>query len=53
MFPWNTTKNGLKCQNTTSCTPQQNGVVERMNHTITKIAQCMLKNKSVPKKFLG
>ncbi|KAG8497256.1 hypothetical protein CXB51_008476 [Gossypium anomalum] len=32
-------------------TPQQNGVAERMNRTITEKVQCMLSNANLPKSF--
>lgn len=44
-------KHNIKRQFATPYTPQQNGVVERSNHTITEMARCMLENRSVPKKF--
>jgi hypothetical protein len=44
-------KHGIKGQFTTRYTPQNNGVVERRNHTITKMAKCMLLNKCVPNRF--
>ena len=34
-------------------TPQQNGVVERKNKVIQKMARVMLNNKSMPKSFWG
>lgn len=42
---------GIKCQLTTPYTPQQNGVVEWQNHTITEMAWSMLEHRHVPKKF--
>jgi transposase InsO family protein len=44
-------KHGIKRQFTTPYTPQQNGVVERWNHTITEMARCMLQNRCVPNRF--
>ena len=34
-------------------TPQQNGVAERMNKTITKRIKCMLSHAKLPKAFWG
>jgi transposase InsO family protein len=45
------TKHGIKKQFTTPYTPQQNGVVERKNHTITEMVRCMMENRCVPIKF--
>jgi transposase InsO family protein len=45
------TKHGIQRQYTTPYTPQQNGVVERRNRTITEMARCMLQNRSVPNRF--
>jgi transposase InsO family protein len=44
---------GIQRQLTASYTPQQNGVVERMNQTIIGMARCLLKAKGVPTKFWG
>jgi len=45
------TKHGIQRQYTTSYTPQQNGVVERWNRTITKMDRGMLQNSTVPNRF--
>lgn len=42
---------GIKHQLTTPYTPQQNGVVDRRNRTITEMAQSMLEHRNVPKHF--
>jgi transposase InsO family protein len=44
---------GVQRQLTVSYTPQQNGVVERMNQTVVSMARCLLKAKGVPTKFWG
>jgi transposase InsO family protein len=44
-------KHGIKRQYTTPYTPQQNGVVERQNCTITEMSKCMLHNMCVPNSF--
>jgi hypothetical protein len=44
-------KHGIKRQYTTPYTPQQNGVVERRNCTITEMSRCMLQNRCVPNRF--
>lgn len=46
-------ENGVKHFTTTPYTPQQNGVVERWNHTVVEMARCLLKSKSVPGEFWG
>lgn len=42
---------GIKHQFTTPYTPQQNGVVERRNRTVTEMARSMLEHRNVPKHF--
>ena len=44
-------KHGIKRQYNTPYTPQQNGVLERRNHTITKMAKSMMQNKSITTGF--
>jgi hypothetical protein len=44
---------GIKHHLTAPCSPQQNGVVERMNQTVVGIARCMLKGMGVPAHFWG
>jgi transposase InsO family protein len=44
-------KHGIKRQYTTPYTPQQNGVVERRDRTITEMSRCMLQNRCVPNRF--
>ena len=34
-------------------TPQQNGIVERRNHTLLDMVRCMLINSSLPKFLWG
>jgi hypothetical protein len=34
-------------QNTIPYTPQQNGVVERKNHTLKEMANCMIQSKGL------
>lgn len=43
--------NGILHQRTNVCTPQQNGVAERMNRTIVDRAKCMLFDASLDKSF--
>ena len=38
-------KHGIQRQYTRPYTPQHNGVVERWNHTVTKMARCTMQNK--------
>ena len=38
-------------QYTTKCTPQQNGVAERKNHSIMNMARCMLREKKLPNNY--
>ncbi|KAL6222726.1 hypothetical protein ACLB2K_006117 [Fragaria x ananassa] len=44
---------GLERQLTVSYTPQQNGVAERRNRTIVKMAKSMLYAKKVPLEYRG
>lgn len=44
---------GIQHQTTTSYTPQQNGVAERMNRTLIEKAKCLLKDASLPHQFWG
>ena len=44
-------KNGIKRERTTAHTPQQNGVGERMNRTLTEMARCMLIQSKLPIHF--
>nr|CAE02229.2 OSJNBb0015C06.7 [Oryza sativa Japonica Group] len=44
-------KEGMVRHHTISCTPQQNGVAERMNRTIISKARCMLSNAHMNKRF--
>ncbi|MCO5546677.1 hypothetical protein L7F22_000112 [Adiantum nelumboides] len=43
-------KKGIKHQCTMPYTPQQNGIAERKNRSLMKMARCMLKAKSLPHK---
>ena len=43
--------NGIKRQKTVPRNPQQNGVAERMNRTITERARCMRIHAGLPKQF--
>lgn len=44
---------GIKRHLTTPYSPQQNGVVERINRTIIEMARCLLKEKELPLYFWG
>ncbi|KAI4299912.1 hypothetical protein L6164_033332 [Bauhinia variegata] len=44
---------GIKLEKTVPKTPQQNGVAERMNRTITERIRCMLSHAKLPKAFWG
>ena len=44
-------KHGIMQENTVPSTPQHNGVVERMNPTITEKVRCKLKLAKLPKSF--
>ena len=44
---------GIRHEKIVPGTPQQNGVVERMNHTIVKKTRCMLRMANLPKSFWG
>ena len=42
---------GIRHEKTVPPTPQQNGVAERMNHTIVEKVRCMLRMDNLPKSF--
>ena len=42
---------GIRYEKTVLGTPQQNGVVERMNRTIVEKVRCMLRVANLPKSF--
>ena len=44
---------GIKLEKTIPKTPQQNGIAERMNRTITEKVKCMLSHAKLPKSFWG
>lgn len=44
---------GIKHQLTDVYTPQQNGVSERKNRTLTEMAKCMLQDSGLNKLFWG
>ncbi|KAK4410235.1 Retrovirus-related Pol polyprotein from transposon TNT 1-94 [Sesamum angolense] len=44
---------GIKRHKTNPYTPQQNGVVERMNRTILEKVRCMIISSGLPKSFWG
>ena len=44
---------GIRHEKTVLSTPQQNGVVERMNRTIVEKIKCMLRMANLPKSFWG
>lgn len=44
---------GIRLEKTVPNTPQKNGVVERMNRSITERVRCMLSNAKLPKSFWG
>ena len=41
------TEQGIQQQHIVSYTPQQNGVVERKNHTLKEMANCMIQSKGL------
>ena len=45
------TAQGIQQQHTVPYTPQQNGVVERKNHTIKEMANCMIQSKGLSPHF--
>ena len=45
------TEQGIQQQHTFPYTPQQNGVVERKNHTLKEMANCVLQAKRLNLKF--
>ena len=44
---------GIRLEKSVPKTPQENGVAERMNRTITERIRCMLSNAKLPKSFWG
>ena len=44
-------KKGIRHEKIVPRTPQQNGVAERMNHTIVEKIKCMLGMANLPKSF--
>ena len=44
---------GIRHEKTVPCTPQQNGVAERMNRTIVEKIRCMLRMANLPKSLWG
>ena len=46
-------EHGMKHFTAAPYTPQQNGVVERRNHTVVEMARCLLKGKGVPGELWG
>ena len=44
---------GIRYEKIVFGTPQQNGVVERMNRTIVEKVRCMLRMTNLPKSFWG
>jgi len=44
-------EHGIKLEKTIPKTPQHNGVVERMNYTISDRIRCMLSHAKLPKAF--
>ena len=42
---------GIRHKKTIPGTPQQNGVAEKMNHTIVAKVRCMLRMANLPKSF--
>ena len=46
-------KRGIKRQRTVSYTPQQNGLVERMNRTLLERVRCMMLGARLSKSFWG
>jgi transposase InsO family protein len=51
MFLFFCSEGGIKHYTTTPYSPQQNGVVERINQTVVEMASCMLKSMQVPSFF--
>ena len=41
------TTQGIQMQHTVPYTPQQNGVVERKNHTLKEMDNCMIQSKGL------
>ena len=44
-------EHGIQLQHTIPYTPQKNGVVERKNHTLKEMANCMLQSKGLGLNF--
>lgn len=44
---------GIKRHKIVPATPQQNGVIERMNRTFLERVRCMLIESGLPKRFRG
>lgn len=44
-------EHGIKIEKAVPKTPQHNGIVERMNHTINDKMRCMLSHAKLPKVF--
>jgi transposase InsO family protein len=42
---------GVDQQFSTQCVPQQNGVIERKNHTLVEMARMMLDEHRTPRRF--
>ena len=45
------TTHGIQLQHTVPYTPQQNGVVERKNHTLKEMVNCMIQSKGLSLKY--
>ncbi|GMF54606.1 unnamed protein product [Phytophthora fragariaefolia] len=46
-------RSGIKHEKTVPYTPQQNGLVERMNQSPVEMARCMLYHEGIDKKMVG
>ena len=46
-------ENGIRRELTAPYSPEQNGVAERKNRIVVKMARCMLKEKKLPNQFWG
>jgi transposase InsO family protein len=44
-------EHGIDQQFSTPCVPQQNGIVERKNHTLVEMARTMLDEHGTPRRF--
>ena len=51
VFKSNCFEKGIRHEKTVPGTPQQNGVIERMNRTIVEKIRCMLRMTNLPKSF--